>query len=119
MAPRLREDFERVPAEEVRERLRRYVVISRQEWENGFSHVFGGDQGGWLVRGNECFQWIVRPGGLAWIVYPDGAAVYLAAVRSSGRESREGGDSMSAMRGAFPAKATAIAANGNEGQIDK
>ena len=81
VAPRRSEYFARVPAEEVRERLRRYVVVSMQEWENGFSHVAGGDQGGWLVSGKECFQWIVRPGGLAWIVYPDGTAVYLAAFR--------------------------------------
>ena len=71
-----------VSIEDVRERLTRYVVVSREEWDNGFSHVAFADQGGWLATETECFQWVVRPGGLAWIVLSDGSAVYLAASRS-------------------------------------
>jgi hypothetical protein len=82
---RRHEYFAPVSIQDVRERLGRYVVVSREEWKNGFSHVAFGDEGGWLVTETECFQWIVRPGGLAWIVYPDGTAVYLAAVRSTMR----------------------------------
>lgn len=68
-----------VVAEEIREWLKRYFVVPLTEWENGYSHVAGWDAGGWLVAGAQCFRWTVRPGGLGWIVYPDGTAVYLAA----------------------------------------
>jgi len=81
VARRGSEYFAPVSIEDVRERLTRYVVVSREEWDNGFSHVALGDEGGWLTTATGCFQWIVRPGGLAWIVYPDGTAVYLAAFR--------------------------------------
>jgi hypothetical protein len=57
----------------------RYYVVPRTEWEHGYSHVAGGDEGGWLVSRGRCFMWTMRPGGLGWIVYPDGTAVYLAA----------------------------------------
>jgi len=81
VARRLSEYFRPISHEEVREKLMRYVVVSRQEWDHGFSHVAHSDEGGWVATEKECFQWIVRPGGLAWIVYPDGTAVYLAAFR--------------------------------------
>ena len=71
--------FRPIAVEQVREHLRRSFVVSRREWEQEYSHVAGGDEGGWLVAGSRCFMWTIRPGGLAWIVYPDGAAVYLAA----------------------------------------
>ena len=82
---RRREYFAPISIQDVRERLSRYVVVSREEWENGFSHVAFGDEGGWLVTETGCFQWIVRPGGLAWTVYPDGTAVYLADFRPKTR----------------------------------
>lgn len=79
------EYFAPVSIQDVREKLSRYVVVSREEWQHGFSHVAFGDEGGWLVTQTGCFQWMVRPGGLAWIVYPDGTAVYLAAFRPNVR----------------------------------
>ena|SRR6266496_2893067 len=79
VARRWFERFPPVALEQVRKILTEYVVVSQEEWETGYAHVGGGDQGGWIVTKEHCFQWIIRPGGLAWIVYPDGTAVYLAA----------------------------------------
>lgn len=63
--------------DQVRAALTRYLVVPRTEWEHFYSHVAGHDEGGWLVAGKQCFAWTMRPGGLAWIAYPDGMAVYL------------------------------------------
>ena len=62
---------------QVRQRLTNYVVLPHVEWQHRYSHVGGLDQGGWVVTRDQCFTWTVRPGGLAWVVYPDGTAVYL------------------------------------------
>ena len=70
--------FRPVTVEQVRARLAGYFVVPRAHWENGYSHVGGGDESGWLVAGGRCFLWTVRPAGLAWIIYPDGNTVYLA-----------------------------------------
>jgi hypothetical protein len=69
-------------ADEVRTRLALYLVVSRDEWLTGYSHVGISDEGGWVRTPTECFQWIVRPGGLAIVGYPDGTAVYLAGCRA-------------------------------------
>ena len=71
--------FEPLSIEQIRERLTKYFVLTRTEWLHGYSHAGGGDEGGWLVAGGECYLWTIRPGGLGWIVYPDGTAVHLAA----------------------------------------
>ena len=65
--------------EQVRKELKRYYVVPRTVWKDEYSHVAGGDEGGWLVSHGRCFMSTLRPGGLGWIVYPDGTAVYLAA----------------------------------------
>ena len=82
VAKPLSDYFPRLSLEEVREKLTLYVVVALEEWEHGYSHVGLSDEGGWISTEKECFQWTIRPGGLAWIVYPDGSAVHLAACRS-------------------------------------
>lgn len=72
-------NFQPVSVEQVRKQFKRYFVLPRTEWEHGYSHVGGHDEAGWLIAGGRCFRWTMRPGGLGWIVYPDGTAVYLAA----------------------------------------
>lgn len=78
VAHRLSEYFRPLSLEEVRANLSQYLVVPRERWEHDNSHVALSDEGGWVATERECFQWIVRPGGLAWIVYADGTAVYLA-----------------------------------------
>jgi hypothetical protein len=69
--------FPPLSLQQVREALTLYVVVSRDDWDH-YSHVGSSDEGGWIADGKDCYQWTIRPGGLAWIVYPDGTAVYLA-----------------------------------------
>jgi hypothetical protein len=64
--------------DEVRERLTRYRVLPGERWRHNYSHVGGLDQSGWLIAGGLCYRWTLRPGGLAWVTYPDGTAVHLA-----------------------------------------
>jgi hypothetical protein len=66
----------RLPAEQVRQSLSKLTVVPRDKWEH-YSHVAGMDESGWLVLGQDCFRWTFRPGGLAWVTYPDGSTVYL------------------------------------------
>jgi hypothetical protein len=73
------DSFRDTSIDEVRLALTQYLVVHKAEWEHSYSHVAGHDEGGWVVAGNRCFSWRLRPGGLAWITYPDGTAVYLAA----------------------------------------
>jgi hypothetical protein len=70
--------FPPLSVEQARDALRLYVVVPHDVWSHHYSHVGLSDEGGWVATESECFQWIIRPGGLAWIVYPDGTAVYLA-----------------------------------------
>ena len=71
---------------EVRELLMRYVVVPEAEWKNEYSHVAGGDVAGWITLPDERRMiWMLRPGGLGWIVYPDGGTVYLTAARHAKR----------------------------------
>lgn len=69
--------FPPLSPQQVREALTLYVVVSRDDWDH-YSHVSSSDEGGWIADGKDCYQWTIRPGGLAWIVYPDDTAVYLA-----------------------------------------
>ena len=71
--------FPSISIDQVRAAPARYVVVPRTEWEHSFSHVAGHDEGGWLVAGNQCFGRAMPPGGIAWLAYPDGTPVYLAA----------------------------------------
>ena len=78
VAVRLSDYFPRSSLEELRHLLALYLVVSRDDWMHNYSHVGLSDEGGWLVSGSRCFQFVVRPGGLAFVVYPEGTAVYLA-----------------------------------------
>lgn len=66
-------------AQEIRRTLTSYLVVPGASWAHEYSHVAGLDQTGWLVSGNAPrLRWLIRPGGLAVVVYPDGGAVFLA-----------------------------------------
>ena len=69
----------RLKALDVQKLLATYLVVSRCEWGLN-SHVAGLDQSGWIDFPDGLrLHWNVRPGGLAWVVYPDGGEVYLTA----------------------------------------
>jgi hypothetical protein len=64
--------------EDVGRLLTRYRVISAKEWMGERSHVAGGDRAGWITLDDGTrLKWMLRPGQLGVVVYPDGGAVYL------------------------------------------
>ena len=70
----------RLPIEEARRLLARYVVLRKCEWWM-YSHV-GDEEGGSADDGKGLkLKWWIRPGGLAWVVYPNGRTVFLAGYR--------------------------------------
>lgn len=53
--------------------------VPADQWANGYSHVGGGDRSGTIsLRDGRRIRWMVRPGGLATLSFPDGAVYYLA-----------------------------------------
>lgn len=64
---------------DVRQTLMSYYVVPVYEWQNCYSHVALMDRVGDIILPNGArIVWLLRPGGLAYITYPDGGAVYLA-----------------------------------------
>ena len=63
--------------------LRDYHMIPKQDWKHGYSHVGGEDRTGtiWL-RDRTKIEYMVRPGGLATLTFPDGRTVFLAREKS-------------------------------------
>jgi hypothetical protein len=64
---------------EVAQALKSFYVVPVYEWQHCYSHIGMGDEmGEILLPGGPRMQWMIRPGGLAAVVYPDGGIVYLA-----------------------------------------
>jgi hypothetical protein len=64
---------------DVLQALKSYYVVPVYEWQNCYSHVGMGDKVGEIILpGGARMHWMLRPGGLAAVVYPDGGIVYLA-----------------------------------------
>jgi len=56
-----------------------YFVVTRDQWLHGYSHVAFGDRAGTATsEDGAVLKWMVRPGGLATIAFPNGEIVYLA-----------------------------------------
>jgi len=59
--------------------LRDYHMIPKQDWKNGYSHVAGEDRTGTIaLQDGTKIQYMVRPGGLAALTFPDGRQLFLA-----------------------------------------
>jgi hypothetical protein len=78
----------RVSCDDVLEFLAKGKVVSASQWRHVYSHVAFGDRTGRLtLRDGTVLRWLVRPGGLAHLEWPDGRRTYLVrccAERSSG-----------------------------------
>ena len=62
--------------------LQDYHVISKHDWKHGYSHVGGGDRTGTIVlRDGTKIAYMVRPGGLASLTFPDGRKLFLASTK--------------------------------------
>jgi hypothetical protein len=72
--------------QQVRDALTSYRQVDAQSWRNLYVHVAGGDRTGMiLLNDGRRVEWLLRPGGLAVLTYPDGRQVYL--VESGGADS--------------------------------
>jgi len=68
----------KVTDNDVREMLKTYHRVSQEQWKN-FSHVWGGDLGGWVILNDGgCVQWMMKPGGLGWLRFSTGEMIYLS-----------------------------------------
>jgi len=57
-----------------------YTTVTRDQWLHSYSHVDLGDRTGTAtLKDGTAFKWLVRPGGLATVAFPDGTIIYLAA----------------------------------------
>lgn len=62
--------------------LRDYRVLSERDWHNNYSHVAFGDRTGTItLRTGAEIRYMVRPGGLATLTFPDGRELFLACSR--------------------------------------
>ena len=67
-----RADFDRI--------LDTYFTVTREQWLHRYSHVAFGDRTGTAtLNDGTALKWMVRPGELATVTFPDGAILYLAA----------------------------------------
>ena len=56
-----------------------YHVIPRRQWLDCYNHVAGGDRPGTIaLKDKTIIRWMVRPGGLATLEFPDKTKIYLA-----------------------------------------
>ena len=56
----------------------RYDIVSRERWLHDYSHVAFGDRTGTItLKGKTKVRWMVKPGGLAFLTFPDGGSIYL------------------------------------------
>jgi hypothetical protein len=68
----------RVSCDDVLEFLAKGKVVSASQWRHVYSHVAFGDRTGRLtLRDRTVLRSLVRPGGLAYLEWPDGHKTYL------------------------------------------
>jgi len=64
--------------QELLQALPQAKVVSEDKWRHEFSHVSGGDRYGHLLLSDGVrLQWMARPGGLAWLEWPNGQRLHL------------------------------------------
>jgi len=71
-------DF-KIGREDLEDIINTYHRISEEHWRHGYHHVAMNDATGIIILkdGTEV-KWMVRPGGLATLTYPDGRIIFLA-----------------------------------------
>ena len=61
-----------------------YDVVTRDQWAYGYSHVAFGTRTGIIVLKDKTkIQWMVCPGGLACLTFPDKTRIYLVKSKSN------------------------------------
>ena len=60
--------------------LKDYYQVEEDHWMHGYSHVAFGDRTGHVtLKDGRTIKWMVKPGGLAWLEFPSGKKMFLAA----------------------------------------
>ncbi len=60
--------------------LKDYFQVEEEHWKHGYSHVAFGDRTGHVIlKDGRKIKWMVKPGGLAWLEFPGGKRMFLAA----------------------------------------
>lgn len=68
----------KVTEKDVREMLKTWHQVTQEQWKH-YSHVEGGDLGGWVIlQDGGCIQWMMKPGGLGWVRFADTRMIYLS-----------------------------------------
>ena len=63
--------------------LTTYHQVGEEHWKHGYSHVAFADRTGHVtLKDGRTIRWLVRPGGLAWLQFPGGTRLYLAAEKT-------------------------------------
>jgi len=64
--------------EELRQALTHAKVVPEDKWRHEYSHVAGGDRYGHLLLADGTrVRWMVRPGGLGWLEWPNEQKLHL------------------------------------------
>jgi hypothetical protein len=68
----------RVTCKSLTDLLNDAKVVTKERWLHDYSHVAMGDTTGILkVRSGFTIRWLLRPGGLGILTFPDGGELYL------------------------------------------
>jgi len=60
--------------------LKDYFQVEEEHWKHGYSHVAEGTRTGHIIlKDDRQIKWMVKPGGLAWLEFPSGKKMFLAA----------------------------------------
>ncbi len=64
--------------QDLRKLLMRYHLVPEYIWKHNYHHVTGMDIEGYIrLKSRERVRWMVRPGGLACIMWENGKVIYL------------------------------------------
>lgn len=67
--------------QDLRKILMQYQLVPEYIWKNEYNHTSGMDIEGYIrLKSRERIRWLVRPGGLACVVWENGTVIYLAKV---------------------------------------
>lgn len=82
-------DF-KVERKELEEALRTWYQVPQEHWRHGYSHVAFEDRTGTIkLKDGTGIRWMVRPGGLAKLIFQDGTVLYLARELTPRRKNAE------------------------------
>ncbi len=84
-------DFE-ITQSEIEAVIATWHEVSKEHWLHGYSHVALENRTGTIkLKSGTVIEWMVKPGGLATLTFPDGKMMYLAKELTTWKGSAEQG----------------------------